>query len=106
MGEVRRQTRAEAADILALQREIRQRVRANTAAFAAACAVRDFRRMVRVMDDTLTMIRYAAWLRRQFGYRVARLSLQPVPVYATSGRPHYRPTARGAVWTARARGWR
>lgn len=103
MGAKRQQTRAQVSDILALQRDIRQRMRENTKEFAAACAARDFGRMARVMDDTLTMIRYAAWLRQQYGYRVARLQLQPVPVLSSrrqdiSGMRRARMVTRKESW--------
>lgn len=89
MGEIRRRTRARAAEIRALHREIRERVSANTAEFLAAYAAGDSRRMARVMDDTLTMTRYAAWLRRLHGYGVARLGLQPLPARGITGRARY-----------------
>ncbi len=90
MGEVRRKTSSEVSDLLSLHREIRQRMSANAAEFAEANVAGDAGRMAHAMTDTLTMIQYASWIRRQRGYRAARLQLRPVASNGGSGHDRIR----------------
>lgn len=85
MGTIRRQTGSEMHELLALHSEVRQRMRAHSVELIEAYTACDPGRTTHLMADNLMMIRYASWIRTHYGYRAARLQLQPVPRNAHVG---------------------